>query len=489
MKQKPQIFAALIVTICTFTTQTRATTGGDAIIYPTIRKQLITDWGYDIKWKQKGKDLTPSYAQTIFVTDKFTCLRLPIWGDARHPAHPADGVVVASEYQSTLNAMTNARNARSDVVFFASKKLNGQTSFPDWVKRSPSGPIIPSQYARMLADFFEFMESNGFNIDILGIDNEWEYNEGDITPQRHKDTIDELKSLAVSRGFTVPLIIGPDMYGPKNGGPWLNTLVSNGWGDRLDMAGIHYYPQWRPLANLQLFCQYAGSWPKWHTEVHWKNDASLDYIEEAELCLVAVFDCFDEGLSGMSWWNYQRSSSTKGEIERKLTTTTIGSQPIDMDDIDGRYMNYGDLITRAFIKGNQVTVWVINEPSTAYSSYGFSLNSGSITGLVDYIQWTDSTTSTGTATTINDKRFELTIPGHTVTLIEFLICGRKSPDFNGDGKMDFKDFSILAKYWQQNEPLVDIAPFPGDCMMDYKDLAVFTEYWLRDFSLIAYYTE
>jgi hypothetical protein len=51
-------------------------------------------------------------------------------------------------------------------------------------------------------------------------------------------------------------------------------------------------------------------------------------------------------------------------------------------------------------------------------------------------------------------------------------------DFNGDGRVDFKDFSILAQYWLQDESLVDIAPFPGDGMVDYKDLAVFVEDWL-----------
>jgi len=52
-------------------------------------------------------------------------------------------------------------------------------------------------------------------------------------------------------------------------------------------------------------------------------------------------------------------------------------------------------------------------------------------------------------------------------------------DFDRDGKVDFKDFSILAQYWGEDEPLVDIAPPPfGDAMVDFKDLAVLAERWL-----------
>ena len=52
-------------------------------------------------------------------------------------------------------------------------------------------------------------------------------------------------------------------------------------------------------------------------------------------------------------------------------------------------------------------------------------------------------------------------------------------DFNGDGKVDFKDYSKLAQYWRQDESSVDLAPPPlGDDMVDFKDLAVLVESWL-----------
>jgi len=47
------------------------------------------------------------------------------------------------------------------------------------------------------------------------------------------------------------------------------------------------------------------------------------------------------------------------------------------------------------------------------------------------------------------------------------------------GRVDFKDFSILAQYWRQDEPSVDIAPLPsGDGKVDFKDLSLLAENWL-----------
>lgn len=55
------------------------------------------------------------------------------------------------------------------------------------------------------------------------------------------------------------------------------------------------------------------------------------------------------------------------------------------------------------------------------------------------------------------------------------------PDFNGDGKVDFIDFSLLAQYWFQNNPPIDLAPIPcGDGKLDFKDLKVLVENWLID---------
>jgi len=52
-------------------------------------------------------------------------------------------------------------------------------------------------------------------------------------------------------------------------------------------------------------------------------------------------------------------------------------------------------------------------------------------------------------------------------------------DFDGDGKVNLKDFSVLAQYWRQSDAPVDVAPIPvADGTVDSNDLSVLCENWL-----------
>jgi hypothetical protein len=58
-------------------------------------------------------------------------------------------------------------------------------------------------------------------------------------------------------------------------------------------------------------------------------------------------------------------------------------------------------------------------------------------------------------------------------------------DFNGDGKVDEKDFLVMTEHWGQNDPRCDIGPMGwGDGVVDSQDMIVFLETMEgRDFAL------
>ena len=59
-----------------------------------------------------------------------------------------------------------------------------------------------------------------------------------------------------------------------------------------------------------------------------------------------------------------------------------------------------------------------------------------------------------------------------------LLPEQASPDFNRDGIVDTEDLAILIEHWDQDEPLVDIAPLPdGDGIVDEQDEDLLMEYW------------
>jgi len=68
------------------------------------------------------------------------------------------------------------------------------------------------------------------------------------------------------------------------------------------------------------------------------------------------------------------------------------------------------------------------------------------------------------------------------------VRAQKSPDFTGDGFVNFEDFCRMARYWLQDKAETDVAPAPvGDGVVDWKDIAVFAKSWLQDKSLIAHW--
>lgn len=381
------------------------------MIHAAAVRPVITDFGYDIKQPGKAQAFTAEDAKNVFGTDGFTCLRIPIWGDVKRSAHPAPGKIVASFYEPVLQAMKLARAAKPDVTFFASKRLEGKKSWPTWTKNADG--VIVEKYSSMLNDFLSFMHANGFNMDLLGIDNEGEYNEGNITPPKHKAIVAAVKSFCAANGIPVPKFIGPETYGPKPN--WLAGLYRIGGRDSLDIAGTHYYPRWRNPAKMAAWAKAAGGIPRWHTELHWdKLPAPKDVLDEAARALATLFDCTDHGVTGFVWWDYRRTG-VQGEIQSALSSSLARATPLPVDD-GNPGMEDGSLFARAFHKGNTVTLWAVNNSANAIHAE-IKIDGATIAGNAAYRQWTVTGSSVGNGVPV-------AIPARTVTMITIPIAGK-----------------------------------------------------------------
>lgn len=430
----------LILMVCNLNGSLYAQTGGDAIIYTDkYLGNKIEHFYYDVK-NSADKVHSTSVANELFDMDKMNGIRVPIFGDQSHPFHPAAGQVVESGYESILKSIQFARQARGEKDFyvFASKKLDGQNSFPAWTK--DANGVIPTEYIKLLTDYLLFMKDKGVEIDYLGIQNEEEYNEGNITPLKHKIIIDSLRVITARHGLKMPLIIGWEGYGP-NKMNWMKTMSQNGWLDRMDIYGVHYYPQFRPWNGLISDLNYAGDMPFWATEPHWDNKADVDDWKEAEEGICTFWDQADAGMSGFMWWAYKRSGSLRGHLMREFSVPLKDATMIDMDDIDGRSTKiYGRLQTRAFRNDNTITVYAVNNnASKSYTNYGFKLNSGDIIGQVNYRQWVKGGTINGVAGAISPtttKRFELSLPALSITSFTFSLASANGITVNAE-ELDF----------------------------------------------------
>ena len=85
---------------------------GKIMLYPEEQRQPISDWGYDIKQDGKAAALGPEFARTLFVEDRMTCLRLPIYGNLGQPPGGSRGCT-PGEHGSRVDQLTRRSGSRA----------------------------------------------------------------------------------------------------------------------------------------------------------------------------------------------------------------------------------------------------------------------------------------------------------------------------------------------------------------------------------------
>jgi O-glycosyl hydrolase len=386
----------------------------EIVIKAAAGGRLITDFGYDVKQPGKAQAFDANDAKAIFKHDGFTCLRVPIWGDVNQPAHPAPGVVVGRFYAPVIQAMEFARAAKPDVMFFASKRLEGQKSWPDWTKDKDG--VEPEKYVTLLTDYLAFMHRKGFRIDLLGIDNEGEYNDGNLTAKKHKAIVTSVKEFCEKKEIPTPKFIGPETFGPKK--EWFEDLARINGKGTLDFAGTHYYPKFRNPSKLAAWTKEAPKVPLWHTELHWDAmPEPKDLIDEGEHAIATLFDCTDNGFTGFVWWGYTRKG-VKGEVMSELSSTMVRSTPLEVDDGNPN-MKYGALFSRAFRKGDTIVLWVVNNTGKSVRR-DVKATGANLSAKPTLRCWTLQGDVTGGA----DPDGGYTFPPRSVTVVKFPVVGR-----------------------------------------------------------------
>ena len=179
----------------------------------------------------------------------------------------------------------------------------------------------------------------------------------------------------------------------------------------------------------------AGEREFWATEPHWDNDdaAKADPMYAANQAMCAFWDQTDLGLDAFMWWSYSwQGGDLRGHLMRAISLPMIGAQPIAVKDHDGEgTMDLTKFQTRAFLRGKEVNLYVINVTpladatgATAYPGYRFGLDCGVIDGEVSYTQWTEEGPVEGVsarAEVLNETVFELSVPKRSITHIRFNI--------------------------------------------------------------------
>ncbi len=413
----------------------------------------FTDWGFDIKQVcgvKSPPDCVPrvasqlatdrAFAEEIFGSGNMKVLRIPIRADDK--GVDANGHFIPDYYGVFVQAALQALSVNKNVKIFASRSTVSDCSlgtpqckdFADSLKQGgkSDGPVQMGKYGEMLAEYLEYFDSKGVHVSILGVDNEPTNNEGNITVPRFEEIL-----AAVNTNYTkrMPEIVANDGAHPDT--DFLTDLGQRGVWGKVTYASTHYQSDERPTrhAELKAFAAIAHDHkhPLWDTEYHYTDADKLGEYADSALGLYGLFDQFDLGFTGITWWAFHpRSEGTaKAQIQSAFVDSTAGAWPLDTNDGDGPESARGTLTSRAFRSGHDVYVWVVNDTDKSFKNKPIQLarkgqGNVNVKKRPTFEQWIRTSThgggdmshKTGTAN-ISDKTGDAlaSYPDHSITVV------------------------------------------------------------------------
>ncbi|MCX6854154.1 MAG: carbohydrate-binding protein, partial [Verrucomicrobia bacterium] len=291
-----------------------------------------------------------------------------------------EGAYDLTAYTDKIIPMMQAmKAAKPNIKFFASPRpLNEAPApynnarwqpYPYFVTGDDGSGNFNFQWqkcAEYLVRYVNLMKTYGFKIDFMDMTNEWNY----INATHIRD----IKAYMVANLATadMPLIVAPSAWSYDQGDSWLNGVNTTAKKAAIDITGCHNTD--KTGTAQQFFDKSALMLPGkevWSTELHgWKGADQDTEIPSSSY----LFETIRAGFSGINGWLaigttdqghcYILNNGTtvtrnvKFHIFKKLTTTS----------------NYGNALginqptyftsTAALIRGNLLTVWVLNNNSS-----------------------------------------------------------------------------------------------------------------------------
>jgi hypothetical protein len=289
--------------------------------------------------------------------------------------------------------------------------------------------------ARYLADYLNLMHRNGFSIDFMDLTNEFnKITPGDVKAirarlPRHLDT-----------GVKLPLFISSSSGSFQSGVDWLNAVdLASGEEDQFDIAGVHntFDDAFVAAADFVTKARQLGK-PVWSTEMHkWVGATLTDEIESSSF----LWNHFRLGFTGIDTWlffgnigntNHPMILSNGSGVIQKLGKYEIFKRLVNSVN-GGRYVNTSALngvtTSAAFVKGNVMQVWVLNNNEADAQAVNVDLNGRTIVGSnITKTVWhhTDSGEA-GTTTVISkadNNSFQQWIHGNSLYCFEFNVASQ-----------------------------------------------------------------
>ncbi|MEM7454124.1 MAG: carbohydrate-binding protein [Planctomycetota bacterium] len=340
--------------------------------------------------------------------------------------------------------MQEMQEANPDIKFFASPRpLNEAISgaawqpYPRWITGDPGNGNFNFDWqkcAEYLECYILLMKSYGFKISFLDVTNEWQNpgGSGRITTGDVRDIAEYLETNLDPDDM--PLIIAPSAWNYSQGANWVNDLWTSRRREAVDIAACHNTSR---TGSAQQFADAVASvlgpgTEIWNTEVHgWKSTSGENEVTSFYYYLEKI----RAGFSGLNGWlaigttnqghcyilnpSGTPRRNVKYFIFKKLSSTSNYGNALNIVEEPAQLSH-----TAALIKGNLMTVWVINQGASAVPVTVTPAGRTISESTVKRTRWTDPADVEGFVTfePVNtNTSFFSSIPGESVCCFEILL--------------------------------------------------------------------
>ncbi|MBK1832920.1 carbohydrate-binding protein [Roseibacillus ishigakijimensis] len=373
-----------------------------------------------------------------------------------------------------LPLMREMQEANPQLKFFASPRPQNEAEsgvawqpYPRWITGATGNnsnfDFDWQKCAEYLVRYLLLMKNEGFQISFLDITNEWQSNVGGgRLTQDDMDNIHEYLNVTYFENpwnysevepdlflapEDIPLIVAPSSWNYSQGRSWISNLDS-GDKEAIAIAASHNTDR---TGDAQSFAATARAElgddvEIWNTEVHgWKSTSNENETTSFYYYLEAV----RAGFGGLNGWlaigttnqghSYILNPSgtpqrnVKYHIFQKLSSTSNYGHALDIleepDLFTAPLGSNDDDIPRnvaAFIKGNLMTVWIVNENAASVpliiTPSGRTIEGSSVRRT----HWIDPAEVEGFVSyeaVTSGTSFASTIPGESVCCFEILLDG------------------------------------------------------------------
>ena len=278
------------------------------------------------------------------------------------------------------------QTANPNIKFFASprpldeaEKKTSWQPYPRWItgdtEKKGKFDFKWEKCAKYLLQYLQLMKKHGFKISFLDITNEWQGSSGKNGRLTATDAqkITEYLKTKLPRD-EMPLIVAPSSWNYQQGASWLRSLKSDRTRKAINIASSHNTNRTGTASNFaQTARQVLGKEVEvWNTELHgWKSTSKENEVTS----FYYMLEIIRAGFSGINGWlalgtknqghSYFLSKSGKAVpnvkyyLFKKLSTTSNYGHALNILEEPSQLSH-----TAALIKGNLMTVWVINQNNT-----------------------------------------------------------------------------------------------------------------------------